>query len=322
MAEMTNDTSPLISLVVPVYNSTATLEELTARLHAVLDPLTSGAWEIVFVNDGSRDESWAHIGRLAAREDRITGINLTRNFGQHNSIMCGIAHACGRYVITLDDDLQNPPEEIPKLLAKIEEGYDVVYGVFEKKKHSLFRNFGSELVQWMYRKTFNTKGRLTSFRIIDRDIAKRLLEYGRSFTFIDGLISWNTSRIGNTVVEHHARASGRSGYSNRKLLILALNMATNFSIGPLQVATIVGILFSMFGFIFGFYILLKKILMDIPISGYTSTIVTVAFLSGVQLLTVGVLGEYIGRIHINVSNCPQYVVRDIIPSRHGRRRDP
>jgi polyisoprenyl-phosphate glycosyltransferase len=318
MTEISENNSPLISVVVPVYNSTATLDELTTRLRTVLDPLTEDSWEIIYVNDGSPDGSWDLVERLSAGEDRITGINLTRNFGQHNAIMCGIAHACGRYIVTLDDDLQNPPEEIPKLLDMVRDGYDVVYGVPEDKKHSWFRNFGSELVQWMYRKTFNTKGRLTSFRIMDREVANRLLAYGRSFTFLDGLISWNTSRIGNIAVEHHVRSTGRSGYSTRKLVVLALNMATNFSIGPLQVATIIGILFSMFGFLFGFFILFKKMFMDIPISGYTSTIVTIAFLSGVQLLTVGVLGEYIGRIHINVSNCPQYVIRDIIPSRHRR----
>jgi len=304
--------APEISVVVPVYSSEATLPELYRRLTAALQNLVGERYELIFLNDGSRDGSWPILKSWAEKDPTVVAVNLTRNFGQHNALMCGFFQASGQYIVTLDDDLQNPPEEIEKLYAAIQGGHDVVYGIFDAKQHTVFKNIGSELVQFIYRKTFNLRTRITSFRILKKHIAHRLLSYDRSFTFLDGLIAWFTTNIGNVTVEHHKRAVGNSGYSFRKLVTLALNMLTNFSIVPLQLASLFGISSALIGFSFGCYFLLKKIIFDIPVSGFTSLIVSITIFAGVQLLTVGMLGEYIGRIHINVSKRPQYAIREIV----------
>jgi undecaprenyl-phosphate 4-deoxy-4-formamido-L-arabinose transferase len=301
-----------ISVVIPVYNSAQTLRELRERLEKVLRDLVGESYEIVFVNDGSTDSSWDLLNEMASTSDKIVGVNLTRNFGQHNALMCGFSQAQGMYIITLDDDLQNPPEEIPKLFNEIQTGHDVVYGIFDIKQHSKFRNLGSEFVQFVYRKTFNMNIRISSFRIIRREIIQSIMSYEKSFTYIDGLISWFTNNIGSVLVEHHQRQEGKSGYSLKKLMVLALNMVTNFSIVPLQIASLTGLVFALVGFGFGIYFLLKKALLGMSISGFASTIVSITIFSGVQLVTAGILGEYIGRIHINVNKRPQYAIRDIV----------
>jgi len=303
-----------ISIIVPVYNSSETLKELLVRTEKVLEELVGSNFELIFVNDGSADSSWQVLKSQAQQNKKITAVNLTKNYGQHNALMCALREAKGKYIITIDDDLQTPPEEIPKLYNEIKKGYDIVYGAYESKKHHKYRNIGSSLVQYVYRKTFNTSIQITSFRIIHRSIADLVLSYNKSFTYIDGLLSWYSSKIGNVYIDHKERKSGKSGYTLKKLSILALNLFTNFSIVPLQLASIIGFTFSFLGFFIGLYILIKKIVVGIPVSGYTSIFVVVSILSGVQLLTVGVLGEYIGRIHINISKKPQYAVREIINS--------
>jgi len=301
-----------ISVIIPVYNSEATLEELFFRLNHTMIEIVGEDYELIFVNDGSRDNSWEKLQSLAMHNEKITAINLTRNFGQHNAIMCGFSQARGELFVTIDDDLQIPPEEIVKLFNAVKPGIDVVYGVYGNKKHSKFRNIGSEFVQWIYRRTFNMSIKITSFRIIKKEIIDLMLSYENSFTYIDGLLCWYSSHMKTVEVEHHQREAGKSGYSLSRLILLALNMMTNFSIVPLQMASLFGFLFSVSGFFFGFYFLLKKMLFDINVSGFTSTIVSVTIFSGVQLLTIGMLGEYIGRIHINVSKRPQFAIRKII----------
>ena len=310
--EKTPEENIEISVVVPVYNSAPTLSELTERLEKVLRDLVGKSYEIVFVNDGSADSSWDLLKKMASTNEKIVAVNLTRNFGQHNALMCGFPYAQGEFIITLDDDLQNPPEEIPKLFKEIHSGYDVVYGVYRAKQHSRFRNLGSAFVQFIYRRTFNIDVRLTSFRIMKRDIVCHILSYEKSFTFIDGLICWFTKNIGTAEIEHHKRTVGNTGYSLNKLIMLALNMMTNFSILPLQVSSLVGLIFALIGFLFGTYFLCVKVFFDIPVSGFASTIVSITIFSGVQLLSIGLIGEYIGRIHINVSKRPQYAIRDIV----------
>lgn len=301
-----------ISVVVPVYSSELTLRQLINRLEKVLHKLVDESYEIILVNDGSIDSSWDILKEIVQTNNKIIAINLTRNFGQHNALMCGLTHAKGNYVVTLDDDLQNPPEEITKLFEEVQKGYDIVYGIFQVKHHSRFRNLGSAFVQFIYRKTFNINVPITSFRILKNDIVKSVITYDRSFTFIDGITSWFTRKIGTVIVEHHQRNEGKSGYSFMKLVTLAVNMMTNFSIVPLQIASLVGLFFAIVGFTFGSYFLFKKLLWDIPVSGFASIIVSITIFSGVQLLTIGVLGEYIGRIHININARPQYSVRDIV----------
>jgi undecaprenyl-phosphate 4-deoxy-4-formamido-L-arabinose transferase len=301
-----------LTIVIPVYRSAATLPELVRRLLAVLDP-TGLQYDVLFVEDGSPDDSWQVLRELqVAHPDRIAAIQLMRNFGQHNALMCGFRHARGRLVVTMDDDLQNPPEEIPKLLDAIRAGtLDLVYGSYDSKKHRAWRNLGSAVINAFYRTVFSSPETITSFRAIRRELLESTFSYDLNYTFVDGLFAWSTQRIGRVPVEHRPRAAGRSGYSLRKLVLLALNLYTNFSLIPLQLASVCGILAAGGGLLTAFYYLVQYFLSNIAVSGYASTIIAILVLGGIQLLALGIMGEYVGRLHLNVNRKPQYVVRRI-----------
>ena len=257
-----------LSIVIPVYRSAPTLRPLVDRLRAVLSR-SGREFEIVFVEDGSPDQSWEVLRELQAEHpDCIVAIQLMRNFGQHNALMCGFRHARGRYVITMDDDLQNPPEEIPRLLeALLSGGYDLVYGSIADKKHAGWRNTGSALVNSFYRITFHTHVTITSFRIIRRELLESIFTYDLNFTFIDGLLAWSTQRIGQVPVRHEPRAVGRSGYNLLKLLLLAFNLFTNFSLLPLQLTSMIGLVASAGGLLVAAYYLVRFILQQIVVPG-------------------------------------------------------
>jgi undecaprenyl-phosphate 4-deoxy-4-formamido-L-arabinose transferase len=212
----------------------------------------------------------------------------------------------------MDDDLQNPPEDIPKLLAHIERGnFDLVYGCPDSRSHASWRNLGSSLVWHFYRTVFGIRVRPTSFRLIRRDLVRSILFYDLNFTYLDGLLAWCTKRVGAVEVGHHARAHGRSGYSIAKLLVLAINLYTNFSLIPLQIVSGLGLLAAASGFVVGAYYLVQFFAANIAVPGYASTIVAILILGGVQLLALGVIGEYLGRLHLNVNRKPQYVIRSV-----------
>ena len=299
-----------VSIVIPVYNSAATLDALLQRLQAALDPLALD-YELVLVDDGSRDGSWAALQRLrAAAGARVVTIQLMRNFGQHNALMCGLRHARGRVIVTMDDDLQNPPEEIRSLLEQLDAtGADLVYGVPASRGHESWRNLGSALVLWFYRIVFKNQVTPTSFRAIRRELVDSVQFYDLNFTFLDGLLAWCSQRIESVEVTHQPRAQGRSGYSIGRLLTLALNLYTNFSLMPLQLVSSVGLLTAFAGFGAGLYYLLLSITANITIPGYASTIIAILILGGAQMLALGIIGEYLGRLHLNVNKKPQYVVR-------------
>jgi len=271
------------------------------------------SYEIVFVDDASPDDSWEVLRELqATHADHVVAIQLMRNFGQHNALMCGFRHARGHFVITMDDDLQNPPEEIPKLLHAIRAGgFDVVYGQYTEKMHGRWRNVGSLLVNAFYRIVFRCAVRVTSYRIIRRDVLASILPYDLNFTFVDGLLAWNTQRIGSVPVKHLPRLKGRSHYSLGKLVTLALNLFTNFSLLPLQIVSAIGFLIAVAGFVLGLFYLVLFFAQRIEVPGYASTIVAIFVLGGAQLLGLGIIGEYLGRLHLNVNRKPQYAVRQI-----------
>lgn len=302
-----------LSIVIPVYRSAGTLRPLVARLLNVLPGITN-AFEIIFVNDGSPDNSWGVLEELqASHPDRVVAIELMRNYGQHNALMCGFRHARGAFVVTMDDDLQNPPEEIPKLVEAIKaRNLDVVYGGYGIKKHAPWRNLGSNTVNLFYRIVLGSPVKLTSFRIIRRELLESIFSYRLNFTFVDGLLTWNTQRIGQVSVEHHARAEGRSGYSMRKLAALAINLFTNFSLIPLQAVSALGMFSAACGFLLSAYYLLKYLTSNITVSGYASIIIAVLVLGGLQLMAMGVMGEYLGRLHLNMNRKPQYTKRRVL----------
>ena len=300
------------SVVVPVYRAEKTLVELITRLKKILNEITS-AYEIILVEDCGGDGSWEIMKKLHNEGPRIKIIQLMTNFGQHNAIMCGFHHAKGEFIITMDDDLQNPPEEIPKVINKMQEGYDIVYGEYISKQHNTFRNFGALMIQFVYKKVFKLDHNPTAFRIVKRDIIQSILRYDKNYVFLDGLLAWCTKNVGYTPVVHEKRSGGKSGYSFIKLITLSLNMVTNFSIFPLQLATILGLLFAIIGFLMGLYFLFKKIFFGVPVEGFTSLIIAVTMFSGIQLLTLGLIGEYLGRVHLNINNKPQFLVREKHP---------
>jgi undecaprenyl-phosphate 4-deoxy-4-formamido-L-arabinose transferase len=213
----------------------------------------------------------------------------------------------------MDDDLQNPPEEIPKLIKALEGGdYDLVYGEYGDKRHSGWRNLGSGVVNAFYRTVFRNGVTVTSFRIIRRPLLEAIFPYNLNFTFVDGLLAWNTQRIGQVPVEHRPRPEGRSGYSLTKLTLLALNLFTNFSLLPLQMVSLLGLGTAVFGLAVAVYYVIQFFLSNIQVPGYASTIVAILVLGGVQLLALGIMGEYLGRLHLNVNRKPQYVVRQTL----------
>ena len=306
-----------ISVVIPLYRSAPTVELLLRRVATVLASITS-SYEIVLVEDCSPDDTWQAIENArGVYGERVVAVQLMRNYGQHNALMCGLGLARGRVVVTMDDDLQNPPEEIPKLLARLEEGgFDLVYGSADVRQHAGWRNLGSALVWSFYRRVFGGRVTPTTYRAMRHELARSVLFYDLNFTYLDGLLAWCTTRIGEVTVAHDARAVGTSGYSMRKLLLLALNLYTNFSLLPLQLVSAIGLLAALGGFGLGAYYLVLYLAASISVPGFASIIVAVLVLGGIQLLALGVIGEYVGRMHLNVNRKPQFIVRQICRSPH------
>lgn len=301
-----------LSIVVPVYNSASTLVSLVTRLTQTVEAIAQ-SYEIILVEDGSHDDSWAVIQSLRANfGDHLVAVQLMRNYGQHNALMCGLGIARGEYVVTMDDDLQNPPEEIPRLLAHIKQhGLDLVYGCPDIRNHAAWRNLGSTIVWHFYRTVFHNPVTPTPFRIMRHQLAQSVLFYDLNFTYLDGLLAWCTSRIAGVAVEHHVRAQGSSGYSLGKLLWLTLNLYTNFSLIPLQIVSGLGFITATSGFLVGIYYLFQFFASNIAVPGFASTIIAILILGGAQLLALGVIGEYLGRLHLNVNRKPQYVIRHL-----------
>jgi undecaprenyl-phosphate 4-deoxy-4-formamido-L-arabinose transferase len=309
-----------ISVVVPVYNSADCLRELVERILAVLYKLAR-SYDIVLVDDGSRDASWDVLKELQAQYgDCVTAVRLMRNYGQHNALMCGFRHCRGELIVTIDDDLQNPPEEIEQLHRSItNNGYDLVYGNERSKEHEGWRNIGSSLARVFYRTVFHSQISPTSFRIMRRQLMESILPYALNYTYVDGLLAWNTQWVGSVEVEHRERVAGRSGYSVPKLLLLALNLFTNFSLLPLQMVSICGFLAALGGFGLGLFYLGQFLLANIAVPGFASTIIAILVLGGAQMLALGIIGEYLGRLHLNVNRKPQYTERSVLgPSAQTR----
>lgn len=298
------------SIVIPVYGSGGALEAIVQRCDAAFAQQGLSAPECVFVDDNGPGDAWSVISGICAGRPMTKGIQLTRNFGQHNATMCGFAQAEGAVVVTLDDDLQHPPECIPALLRALHDKQaDLVYGEYELKQHALGRNLGSAVVNWFYRTVFRLPVTVTSFRAIRRPLVQSILRYDLNFTFIDGLLAWNTQRIEMVSVPHHQRTEGRSGYTLSKLVVLAMNMFTNFSLIPLQLVSFCGVFAAAVGMLMGLYYLVLGLFAQITVPGYASIIVTVLVMGGLQLFSLGIIGEYIGRMHMNVNRKPQYTIR-------------
>ena len=305
-----------ISVVVPVYNSESILPDLVKRLESVLVSMGS-RFELVLVNDASRDQSWGVIQDLSRRYDWVRGINLMRNYGQHNALLCGIRAARFDTIVTMDDDLQHPPEEIPKLLAKLGEGFDVVYGFPEQQQHGLLRNLASELTKLALQGSMGaeTARHVSAFRAFRTHARNAFGSYRSPFVSIDVVLTWATTRFVAVKVRHDPRAQGVSNYSIRKLFTHAMNMVTGFSTVPLQLANLLGFACTGFGAVVLFFVVGRFLLYGTSVQGFTFLASTIALFSGAQLLALGIIGEYLARMHFRTMERPTYTVREEIALR-------
>lgn len=300
--------STKVSVVVPVYNSSKSLEELLQRTTA---SLTDIPHEIILVNDGSKDDSWKTIVRLKERYgNSLIGINLSRNFGQHNALVCGFSVAKGELIITMDDDLQHPPEEIGNLIATYDSTQaDVVYGIPENKQHSGMRNAGSYFVRKSSHYLEN-KVEGSSFRLIRATIAKKIdTHHHNTMLFIDEILSWYTSNYASVTVRHDARKHGQSTYSYRTLFRLYLEVIVNHSAVPLQLMTWLGLIGSLVTFGIGTLFIIRKFIYDVPI-GFTALIVAILFTGSILLMCMGIIGRYLYKLYQLQNRKPSYVIRE------------
>jgi undecaprenyl-phosphate 4-deoxy-4-formamido-L-arabinose transferase len=302
-----------------VYNSEASLSLLVQRLEAVLNAIAY-EYEIIFINDGSRDKSWDIIVNLAETNKHIRGINLMRNYGQHNALLCGVREAQHEFVVTMDDDLQNPPEEIPKLIAKLIEGYDVVYGVPETEQHGIWRDLASKITKIAMKEALGAEvaRNISAFRVF-RIKVRSAFEYYRSpYVSLDVLLTWATTRFAAIKVKHEQRQVGMSNYGFRKLVNHALTMMTGFSILPLQIASLMGFGFALFGMGVLFYILARYFFHGGSVPGFPFLASIIALFAGAQLFALGIIGEYIARMHFRMMERPPYTIREKTKDMHDK----
>ena len=298
-------------MVIPAYKSAATLPELVRELHRCVRPLVD-QFEIVIVDDGSGDDTWATIEQLAADDSSVRGLQLLRNYGQHNALLAGIRDARQPLVLTMDDDLQHPPAEVATLLEALRPEVDLVYGRPAQERQSPMRNIASRFSKWAMATSLgpDVYPRSGAFRLFRRQLVAASSEVHDPSLSIDVLLSWATNRIVDVPVEHHDRTVGRSGYSLTRLLRHMANMVTGYSTRPLRLVSVFGVLTAFLGFALLLYVLVRFVVSGSDVAGFTFLAATVTLFSGVQLLSLGVLGEYLSRVHFRSMGKPVYVIRE------------
>jgi undecaprenyl-phosphate 4-deoxy-4-formamido-L-arabinose transferase len=302
-------TLPTISVIIPVYFAEKTLPSLIPPLDAVLRRVST-AYEILLVNDGSQDRSWQVICELAEKYKAVRGINLMRNYGQHNAVLCGIREAKYDISITMDDDLQHDPESIPLLLAELDKGYDMIYGAPRHEQHGILRDLASIITKLTLSTVMNTKSarHVSALRIFRTSLRKAFEGYNGPSVSIDVLLSWGTTKISYIEVEHHERAEGTSHYTFKKLVLHALNMITGFSTLPLRLSTATGFILTIFGIGILFYVVIRYLIQGGSVPGFTFMTSVISIFSGAQLFTLGIIGEYLARMHFRLMDKPPYTV--------------
>lgn len=303
-----------ISFVVPCYRSENTITSVVEEVKTEMAAHPDYDYEIVLVNDNSPDNVWDVITKLSESDKRIKAIRLLRNFGQHSALMAGYGVCTGDYVVTIDDDGQTPVDQTFILMDKLLEGFDVVYGKYEKRKDNLFRKIGTGINNWMS-KTLLGKPKdlhLTSFFVARVKIIKEICNYKNGFPYIWGLVLRTTKSIANATIQHKERIEGESGYTLGKLLNLWMNGFTAFSVKPLRISATVGIISSALGLLGIIYVVVDKIIHPEVAAGFSSLMAVLLLIGGLLLLSMGLIGEYVGRIYMCINATPQYIVRDTI----------
>lgn len=312
---MENQNNPVVSIVVPVYGSAGILPLLVARLQEELDPAFGPqGYEAIFVHDSGPDNSWDVIRDLAKANPWLIGADLRKNAGQHNAIMAGLSLARGRYIVTMDDDLQHDPADIPRIVRQLQAGYELCYVQFERKQHALWKRTGSWFNDFVARRLLKKpKGLyLSPFRGMLDEIRDEVLRYEGPFVYVDGLLLQTTANISTISAKHHLRNNGRSGYSLKKSISLWLQMATSFSVTPLRLVAIAGICASIVGFLLAVAVLIQKLSTPSLAVGWASLIIAILLMGGLQLLALGAIGEYTGRILLSLNRRPQYLIRQVV----------
>ena len=305
---MTNNI--LLSIIIPVYNSEKTISLVVSK---IIDNISDKYnYETILVNDNSSDNSYLECINLSKKYDFIKFINLSKNFGQHNAILAGLNYAKGGYIIILDDDLQTDPKNIIDLINKIEEGFDVVYANYKSKYHERFHNLGSKfndlIMNILFHKPKNIQ--ITSYFIIKRFLVDEIKKYSGPYPYLGGLILQTTDNIGKIDIEHYERHYGKSNYSFLKLFRLWVNGFTNFSVKPLRIAFLLGFIFSIIGFLIALFLIIRKIITPDIVLGWTSILVSILIFSGIQMISLGLIGEYVGRIFLSLNRQPQFVIKE------------
>lgn len=300
-----------LSIVVPVYRSEPILPLLVEKVQQEIGQLgLPHGFELILVNDASPDQSWRVIRELATRYSFVRGLSLRRNFGQHNATMAGLHQARGNMVVVMDDDLQHPPEAIPRMLAALEEGYDVCYTHYNNRQHALWKKLGSAFNDWA---ACHLLGKprglyLSSFKAMRSEVVAEIIRYDGPFAYVDGLILDVTRNIHAVGINHQARHEGEGNYNLRRSVSLWLKMATSFSILPLRIASYAGFLLSAVSLLMIVYVMVQKWMYPETPAGWSSLIATVLLIGGVQTLSIGMLGEYLGRTYLKLNHKPQFVV--------------
>jgi len=298
-----------VSIIIPVYNGASTIISLVSKL---IKELVSYDFEIILINDCSNlDNSFEVCNKLATENNKIKFLDLSKNFGEHNAVMAGLNLCNGSCAVIMDDDFQNPPEEVVKLITKMDEKFDVVYSKYSIKNHNFLRNLGSKFHNAVASLLIGKpKGLyLSSFKIINRFVINEIIKYTGPHPYIDGLILRVTRNYSTVTVLHNKRKDGKSGYTTRKLISLWINMLTNFSIMPLRLATYTGFLTGIIAILFSIYIAIEKIMNpNLPI-GWATTVIAILFLGSVQLFTIGIIGEFLGRVFLKMNGTPQYIIK-------------
>lgn len=303
-----------VSFVIPCYRSEHTLPRVVAEINEKMRGLEQFEYDIFLVNDCSPDDTLGTIRKLCEEYQNIRGISFSKNFGQHSALMAGLRYSDGDYVVCLDDDGQTPADEVDKLLDKLEEGYDAVYAKYEHKRHSAFRNMGSKVNELMTRIMLGKPKELyvSSYFAVKRFVVNDMIKYENSYPYVIGLVLRATKNITNVTVNHRDREEGNSGYTLKKLLGLWFNGFTAFSVKPLRIATGLGAMSAILGFLYGIYTVIKRLVNpDVPM-GFSSLMAVLVFFGGMIMIMLGLIGEYVGRIYISLNNSPQYVIREVI----------
>ena len=303
---------PLYSVIIPVYNSEKTLEEVCTRVIDLFTDLTLPV-ELILINDGSKDKSWDIIKQVSSLyPGQVVGINLARNFGQHKALLCGFNHCSGDYIITIDDDLQHYPEDIKCLIDEQSQTQaDVIYGIYKKKKHSFFRNIGSNMLTMIFLKFANTPAQGSSFRLLTRHVTDMVKSYDSPFIFLDEILAWYSRGHSFAEIRHENRTEGESGYNIFKLTAYTIQIIVTYTVLPLRLITWFGLLAFVVCLFFVSFFVYQKYTVGAEL-GFTALIVSVFMSAGLILFSLGIVGEYISRLFVIQSNRPPFIIKEIV----------